>query len=139
MTNVDTHRAAHADFNGRDWDKAVQHFRDDVEYTDHPRNITTKGTVELVDWLKGWVEAFSDAQVMDVHYIDGGDYTVATFHGRGTNDGAMGPLQATGRRMDLPYCEVLRYDSEGRVVTGEMYYDSMTMLVQLGVMERPPG
>jgi ketosteroid isomerase-like protein len=139
MTNVDSHRAAHAAFNRRDYEEAVRHFRDDVQYTDHPRNITTKGTVEFVDWLKGWVEAFSDAQVTDVHYIDGGDHTVATFRGRGTNDGAMGPLQATGGRMDLPYCEVFRYDSEGHVVTGEMYYDSMTMLVQLGIMERPPA
>jgi ketosteroid isomerase-like protein len=68
MTNVDSHQAAHDAFNRRDYDEAVRHFRDDAEYTDHPRNITTKGTVEFVGWMKGWVQAFSDAQVTDSHY-----------------------------------------------------------------------
>lgn len=138
MTNVDSHRAAHAAFNRRDYDQAVQNFRDDVQYTDHPRNLTTKGPVEFIDWMKGWTTAFSDAKVEDVRYIDGGDHTVAIFQGRGTNDGAMGPIQPTGRRMNLAYCEVFRYDSEGRVVAGEMFYDTMTMMVQLGLMAPPP-
>jgi len=50
----------------------------------------------------------------------------------------MGPLQATGRRMDLPFCEVMTYDAQGRIVAGEMFYDSTTMMVQLGLMEPPP-
>jgi ketosteroid isomerase-like protein len=135
MTNVDSHRAAHAAFNRRDYEDAVKNLRDDIQYTDHPRNISTKGPVEFVDWLKGWAAAFSDAQVADVRYIDGGDHTVALFQGRGTNDGAMGPMPATGKRMDLPYCEVLRFDAEGRVVAGEIFYDTVTMMVQLGLME----
>jgi ketosteroid isomerase-like protein len=139
VSNVDSHRAAHAAFNRRDYEEAVQNLRDDVQYTDHPRDITTKGPVEFVDYLKGWTTAFSDAQIADARYIDGGDYTVAIFHGRGTNDGAMGPMQATGKRMNLPYCEVLRYDAEGHVVAGEMFYDAMTMMVQLGLAEPPPA
>jgi len=42
-------------------------------HTDHPRSITTKGPGEFGDWLKGWVETFSDAEVADARYIDGGD------------------------------------------------------------------
>lgn len=138
MSNVDTHRAAHAAFNRRDYEEMVRNFREDFSFTDHPRTITVKGPVEFVDWAKGWTTAFSDAQVAEPRYIDGGEYSVALFQGRGTNDGAMGPLQATGKRMDMPYCEVYRYDSEGRTVSGEILYDSMTLMVQLGVMEPPP-
>jgi ketosteroid isomerase-like protein len=137
MSNVDTHRAAHEAFNRRDYEAQVRNFRDDIHYTDHPRNINMKGPAEFTEWSKGWATAFSDGQIAEPRYIDGGDQTVAVFKGRGTNDGAMGPLQATGRRVDLDYCEVLRYDADGRVVAGEMFYDSMTMLVQLGVMEPP--
>jgi ketosteroid isomerase-like protein len=138
MGNVDTHRAAHEAFNRRDYDEAVRNCREDLQYVDHPRNITTKGTVEFVDWLKGWATAFSDAEVADVRYIDGGDHSVAIFQGRGTNDGAMGLLAATGRRMDLPYCEIFRYDAGGKMVAAEIFYDSTTMMVQLGTMEPPP-
>jgi steroid delta-isomerase-like uncharacterized protein len=138
MSNVDTHRTAHENFNRRDYEAVARPFREDAHYTDHPRNITTKSPVEFVDWLKGWVEAFSDAKVDEVRYIDGGDHTVAIFQGRGTNDGPLGPLPASGRRMDMPYCEVLRYDSEGRITAGEIFYDTATMMVQLGHMEPPP-
>jgi len=138
MSNVDTHRAAHEAFNRRAYDEAVRPMRDDATYTEHPRNITTKGPLEFTDWMKGWVTAFSDASVSEPRYIDGGEYSVCLFRGRGTNDGAMGPLQATGRRMDLPFCEVMTYDAQGRIVAGEMFYDSTTMMVQLGLMEPPP-
>jgi len=50
----------------------------------------------------------------------------------------MGPLQATGKRIDLPFCEVFRYDAEGRMVAGEIFYDSTTMMTQLGLVEPPP-
>ena len=139
MTNVDSHRAAHAAFNRRDYQESVKNMREDAQYTDHPRNITTKGTVEFIDWLQGWAAAFSDARVEDVRYLDGGDHTVALFQGRGTNDGSVGGAPATGRRMDLAYCEVFRYDADGHVVAGELYYDTMTMMAQLGLMERPPA
>lgn len=138
MSNVDTHRAAHDAFNRRDYTAAVRAVRDDATYTDHPRNMTTKGPLEFVDWLKGWETAFSDASVGDPQYIDAGDHTVCLFQGRGTNDGVMGPLQATGRRMDLPFCEVMTYDRQGQIVAGELFYDSTTMMVQLGLMEPPP-
>jgi hypothetical protein len=59
------------------------------------------------------------------------------FQGRGTNDGAMGSLPATGHRLDLAYCEVLNYDGSGRIASGEIFYDSMTMMVQLGHMNPP--
>jgi ketosteroid isomerase-like protein len=57
--------------------------------------------------------------------------------GRGTNDGPMGPGKAvTGKRMDMPFCEILRVQ-DGRVVSGEMFYDQLTMLTQLGLAEAP--
>jgi hypothetical protein len=39
--------------------------------------------------------------------------------------------------MALPFCEILRYDREGRIVSGEIYYDSLSMLVQLGHAQPP--
>jgi len=138
MGSVDTHRAAHEAFNRRAYDEVVREFAEDALYTDHPRNLTTKGHREFVDWLKGWTTAFSDAKVDQPRYIDGGNYSVCIFQARGTNDGSMGPLTGTGRRMDLPFCEVFEFDDQGKIVVGELFYDSTTMMVQLGIMEPPP-
>src|SRR5262245_53198034 len=65
MSNVDTHRADHAAFNRRAYEDVARTFRDDAIYTDHGRNLTTKGRREFVDWLKGWASAFSDAAVAE--------------------------------------------------------------------------
>jgi steroid delta-isomerase-like uncharacterized protein len=136
-SHIDKHRAAHTAFNTRDMHEAVRNFRPDTQYTDHARGLTTKGPAEFIDWLQDWVNGFSDATVAEPRYIDGGDHSVAMFQGRGTNDGAMGSLPATGHRLDLAYCEVLNYDGSGRIASGEIFYDSMTMMVQLGHMNPP--
>lgn len=135
MGNIDTHRATMEAFNRRDWAGTVGPMREDAVYTDHPRGTSAKGPAEAIDLLKEWTTAFSDGKSTDHHFIDGGDHTVCLFHARGTNDGPLGPLPATGRRVDVPFCEVLRYDAQGKIIAGEMFYDNMTMLVQLGLVE----
>jgi steroid delta-isomerase-like uncharacterized protein len=139
MSNVEKHRSAHQAFNQRNWKEAVKDFRSDTSYTEHPRGQTVKGPAEFVDWMQGWTAAFSDAQVSSPRYIDGGNHTVALFQGTGTNDGQFGPYPPTGKRMDLAYCEVLHYDSDGAIESGEIFYDSLTLLVQLGHAQPPPA
>ena len=138
MGNIDKHRQAHEAFNRRDWNGVVRDLAPDIEYTDHPRSTTTKNPQEFVDYLTGgWVTAFSDATVSNARYAEGGDQTIAQFDGTGTNDGPLGPMPATGKTMNMPFCEVMTYDSDGRIVRGELYYDQVTMLVQLGHMPPP--
>lgn len=140
MSTVDTHRDAHQAFNRRDWDAVIRDMAPDVEYVDHPRGMTVKGAAQFVDYLRsGWVTAFSDAAVTNVRYTEAPQRSVAQFDGTGTNDGALGPLPATGRAMNMPFCEVMGYDGGGRIVRGELYYDQVSMLVQLGHMPPPEG
>jgi ketosteroid isomerase-like protein len=50
----------------------------------------------------------------------------------------MGPMRATtGKRMDMLFCEILHVQDD-RVIGGEMFYDQLTMLSQLGLAEAPP-
>jgi ketosteroid isomerase-like protein len=139
MSNVDTHRGIIEAFERRDYDGVARPVREDSISIDHPRDLSVKGPQEMIDWLQGWAAAFSDAHAVDVHLIDGGDQTVALFRAQGTNDGPMGSLPATGKRMDVPFCEVLRYDADGHVVAGEAFYDTTTLMVQLGHMAPPPA
>jgi hypothetical protein len=33
--------------------------------------------------------------------------------------------------MALPFCEVMRFDAVGKIVSGGIYYDQLTLLTQL--------
>jgi steroid delta-isomerase-like uncharacterized protein len=133
-SNVETFRAAHDDFNKRGFDKVIETFRDDFVYTDHPRGRTHTKQGFKDDFMTGWVNAFSDAEVTDREYIDAGDVVVCRFTGRGTNDGPMEGIPATGRAMSLPFCEIFRFDSQGKAIAGEAFYDQVTILTQLGLL-----
>lgn len=95
-----------------------------------------KGKGETTAWLQGWKTSFSDARITEASYLEAGDWTVARFQGRGVNDGPLGELPATGRQLDLPMCELLRWQ-DGKAVEGALYYDSGTMMVQLGHLSPP--
>ena len=69
---------------------------------------------------------------MNPEYIDAGDIVIARFTAEGTNDGPLGSLKPTGRRMTLPFCEICHFDQQGQIVSGSCYYDQYTLLTQLG-------
>lgn len=140
MGNIDNHRQAHEAFNRRDWDALATQLAEDIEYVDHPRGATLKSAQQFLDYLKdGWATAFSDAAVTNARYTESNDTSIAQFDGTGTNDGQLGPTPPTGRTMNMPFCEIMTYDSAGRIVRGELYYDQLTMLVQLGHVSAPTG
>lgn len=39
---------------------------------------------------------------------------------------------------ELALCELWHFDSNGRVVGGDLYYDQVSLLTQLGLMPQPP-
>jgi ketosteroid isomerase-like protein len=133
---VEIHRTAHEAFNRRDWDRMRALTAPDVAFTDHARAITTDGFDEFLGWIQEWPTGMSDARVDEPQYLDAGTHSVCRFRGRGVNDGPMGPANATGRQIDLAFCEIVRVEGD-RIVSGEMYYDAMTMMAQLGVVQAP--
>jgi len=130
--NVETHRAAHESWNRRDFAGVVRNSVEGLVYTDRSRNLTLNTRNTFREWTEGWAKAFSDGRITQPEYIDAGDIVVAQFTVEGTNDGPFGSLKPTGRRMSLPFCEVCRFDKEGRIVSGGCYYDQYTLLTQLG-------
>jgi predicted ester cyclase len=137
--NVETFRTAHDGFNSRDFDKVIGLFTDSFEYTDQPRGVTHDKQQFKDSFMQGWVNAFSDARVAEAEYIDGGDVVVARFVGKGTNDGSIEGAPPTGRTMSLPFVEIMRFDSQGRMTGGEAIYDQVTIMTQLGLMPAPTG
>ena len=138
--NVETHRAGHEAFNRRDFGAMVKEYEESIRWIDQARGATFSTPDEFKsDFLAGWIRASSDCRVTDARYTDAGDSVVARFTARGTNDGPLGPFPATGKEWSLPICEMWHFDADGRVVGGEIYYDQVSLLTQLGLMPQPSG
>ena len=134
-TNVETYRAGHQAFNHRDFEAMTKQYADSIAWTDHSQGRTFRTPHEFRDdFLAGWVEASRDIRITGPCYFDAGQTVVCTFTVVGTHDGPLGPIAATGKEFALPLCEMWHFDSDGRVVGGDLYYDQVALLMQLGLM-----
>jgi steroid delta-isomerase-like uncharacterized protein len=136
--NVETYRAGHDAFNQRDFEAMVKHYANSISWTDRARGLTFRTPQEFKNvFLEGWVEASRDIRITDPSYIDAGQTVVCTFTVVGTHNGPLGPFPATSKEFALPLCEMWHFDSSGRVVGGDLYYDQVSLLMQLGLMPQP--
>jgi steroid delta-isomerase-like uncharacterized protein len=137
-SNAERHRAGHEAFNRRDFAAMTAHYADRIRWTDRARDLTFTTPAQFRDeFLAGWVEASTDIRVADPAYLDAGGTSVATFTVTGTHDGPLGPFPATGRPFTLALCELWHLDPDGRVVGGDLYYDQVSLLLQLGLLPQP--
>jgi len=137
-SNVETHRAGHEAFNRRDFVAMTSQYADSIAWTDHAQGRTFRTPQEFrADFLPAWVATSADIKVTDTRYIDAGQTVLSTFTVVGTHDGPLGPFPATGKEFRLPLCEMWHFDSTGRVVGGDIYYDQVSLLMQLGLMPQP--
>ena len=134
-SNVETYRAGHEAFNRRDFEAMTRLYAENITWIDHAQNRTFKTSRTFRDdFLAGWIMASSDIRITEPRYIDAGDAVVCTFTVVGTQDGPLGPFPASGREFSLPLCEMWHFDSSGRVVGGDLYYDQVSLLTQLALL-----
>lgn len=137
-SNVETYRAGHEAFNQRDFEAMTTRYADTIAWTDHAQGRTFTTPREFKDdFLAGWVMSSGDIRITDPHYFDAGRTVVCTFTVVGVHDGQLGPFPATGKQFALTLCEMWHFDPQGRVVGGELYYDQISLLSQLGLMPQP--
>jgi steroid delta-isomerase-like uncharacterized protein len=138
--NVETYRAGHEAFNQRDFEAMTRRYADSIAWTDHSQGRTFRTRREFeVDFLAGWIGASPDIQIVDPCYIDADQTVVCTFTATGRQDGQLGDFPATGKTFALPLCEMWHFDSSGHVVGGDLYYDRVSLLAQLGLMPQTSG
>jgi predicted ester cyclase len=136
--NLETYRAGHEAFNRRDFAAMTSQYADSISWTDRARGLTFRTPEEFRDdFLTGWVVASSDIRITDPRYLDAGPTVVCAFTVTGTNDGPLGPFPPTGKGFVLPLCELWHFDANGRVVGGDLYYDQVSLLMQLGLLPQP--
>ena len=139
-SNTETYRAGHEAFNQRNFAAMTKQYADSITWTDHAQGRTFGTPREFQDdFLAGWIVSSSDLKITGSRYIDAGQTVVCTFTVVGTHDGPLGLLPGTGKQFALPLCEMWHFEPSGRVVGGDLYYDQVSLLTQLGLMPQPSG
>ncbi len=137
--NVQTIEDIIRDINNGDLESAGNKVSEYITYIDHSMNTTFHGRDEWLQLLRIRRGAYSDVQIGNFEFIDAGDTVVITSRIHGTNDGQIGPFSPGGKRAEFPVCEIWRFDDDGVPVSDEIFYDTLTILSQLGHIEFPTG
>ena len=135
--NVELIRSLYDAWNRRDFDTQVAASAPDGQ-------MQVVGTGEVFEGPEGarrynenWANGFPDGQVTVDNIVADGDRVVVEFTGRGTHTGtletSMGAIAPTGRSMTLKLCDVFEL-SGGKVVRQRSYFDTGSIMAQLGLM-----
>ena len=133
-------RQFHESWDMRDPDRGAEVIADDCDFEDIARDEKQPGKEAYKADYHRWREAFPDGEckVENVIVSDSGDWAIVEFRNTGTHTGvlrsSLGDFPPTGRRAEVRYCSVMRVE-DGKVVEGRDYYDSATIVRQLGLAE----
>ena len=140
--NLAVVRAAYTAFNDRDYDRAASLVTPDAGMVVVPFGITYVGPDGFRAFQRSWIDAFPDARSeIRTMTADGG--RVAVEHvGLGTHDGTLagpgGAVPPSGRPVEIPFFDVFELRG-GRIVGLRSYFDSATLLRQVGAIPAEAG
>ena len=101
----------------------------------------THGTVYGRDAIRGvyatWFEAFPDLKFVHDDFVVEGDRLALFFSMSGTNLKPFGSIPASGRNMIVRGVLLMTF-RDGLIVSEKRYYDSTSLLVQIGVIKAKP-
>lgn len=130
-------RSFYEHFNARELDKNAALIADDCEWLDVASGAVFKGPKGYLEFDNGWLTAFPDGKCEVTNVVCEGDMVVCEFTGHGTQTGplkgAQGTIPASGKKVDLKCLEVFQFRG-GKIARTRMYYDSGSLLRQVGAM-----
>jgi steroid delta-isomerase-like uncharacterized protein len=128
-------------YESRSFERAAGAFAEDAELHNVPTGDRYRGREGYLQFARGWAAAFPDLRV-DLQRLDaGGSACVVEYTLRGTHTGALitsgGFIPPTWASVEIRICDVLRMDG-GLVERLDSYFDSATMLRQMGLFANSP-
>jgi steroid delta-isomerase-like uncharacterized protein len=137
---IDVARESIECFNAGDFDRLRSLLADDSWEEELATQRRLDGADAQVNAGRGWKEAFPDGRgTIHGAYADGGTVTLELTW-EGTQSGPMRTpdgqeIPATNRRGTVKACQVIEVD-DGKIRSTRHYFDLMTLLQDIGVMER---
>jgi ketosteroid isomerase-like protein len=140
--NVRIARSVYDYFNERQLDKMAGLMAAEGEIVLMGSDIRFRGPSGSIEFSRMWTDGFPDGRATIDNVVASGDHVVVQYTGKGTHTGALrtpaGEIPGTGRSITLDFCDVLEI-RDGKVHLHQTYFDSASMLMQLGVMPEAVG
>jgi steroid delta-isomerase-like uncharacterized protein len=127
----------HRLFDERDLSDPRWFWADDIVVRFHALDLVVRGPDGMAAFFAELFAAVPDWS-MEVEEVLGHD-GAATIRWRGTGTHTDAPwrgIEPTGRRIDLPGIDVMRFDADGRVTDNVVYYDGATFARQIGMLPK---
>jgi steroid delta-isomerase-like uncharacterized protein len=110
------------------------------DFVDHEELPGLPGNKEGVkDFFRMQIAAFPDLRVIVEDVIADGAKVVARARFTGTHKGELMGIPPTGKSVDVPLIDIMRFDDAGLMSEHWGVFDVMAMMQQLGVVEGPPA
>lgn len=133
--------AFYAALNARDYERAAEHLTDGAAILDVATDDFYRGRTGFYELVRGWATAFPDLRFDKIAIVSQGTCSIAEYELTGTQSGPLvtprGHLPATGMQIHLSVCDVLE-SQEGAIGHIRRYFDSTTLLRQLGIITSTP-
>lgn len=140
--NVKIAREFYDNWNKRDFERSAALMADDAEILMVGTGERYHGPDGAVEFSRMWADGFPDGRVEIKETIAEGDRVVVVFRGRGTHTGPLrssaGEIPATGKEITLDLCDLYEIRG-GKVRSLHTYFDSGSLLTQLGLMPETAG
>jgi steroid delta-isomerase-like uncharacterized protein len=140
--NVQIARSLYDNWNERQFDKTAELMAAEGEIVLVGSDTRFRGPSGAIEFSQMWADGFPDGRVKIDNVVAAGDHVVVQYTGKGTHTGALrspaGEIPATGRSVTLDLCDVQEI-RDGKIRSVQSYFDSASMLMQLGVMPEAVG
>jgi len=135
--SVEIARKLYEHWNAREFDRVAELMAADGEIVIVGSDTRFRGPEGSLEFSRMWADGFPDGKVTIERTVVSGDTVVVELTGRGTHTGTLrgpaGDIPATGRSVTLQLCDV--HDiRDGKIRRVSSYFDSASLLQQLGVM-----
>jgi len=140
--NVQIARSLYDNWNERQFDKTAELMAAEGEIVLVGSDTRFRGPSGAIEFSQMWADGFPDGRVKIDNVVAAGDHVVVQYTGKGTHTGALrspaGEIPATGRSVTLDLCDVQEI-RDGKIRSVQSYFDSASMLMQLGIMPEVVG
>jgi len=120
---------------------AAEHVSEDALVIDVASGDEFHGPTGYLEHVRGWYSAFPDLRFLRLAIRAGDEFAVAEYEISGTHTGTLltrrGHIPPTGMEVDVRFCDVLTIPN-GRLTQLRSYFDSATLLRQLGLISATP-
>jgi steroid delta-isomerase-like uncharacterized protein len=124
-------------WNARDFDKMRAMLHPDYTYLG-PDGQLLQGPDAGMALAQGYATAFPDGRLEIERIHAAGDTSIAEMVARGTHQGALFGIPATGKKVEIRICNVQEM-RDGKLYREREYMDVLTMMTQIGAVTPPGG